>query len=69
VVDFEHIWAQQAVSPELRAMIGDWVVEIDRRLRETAKARMPSEWAKKQERGMLGGHPRLAASNAQSPAT
>jgi hypothetical protein len=27
-------------------MIGDWVVEIDRRLRETAKARMPSEWAK-----------------------
>ena len=48
-VDFERIWSQQAVSPELRTMIEDWVVEIDRRLRETAKARMPSEWAKKSE--------------------
>ncbi len=48
-VDFERIWSQQAVSPELRAMINAWVLEIDRRLRETAKARMPSEWAKKSE--------------------
>jgi AIPR protein len=46
-VDFERIWSQQAVSPGLRAMIGDWVVEIDKRLRDTAKGRMPSEWAKK----------------------
>jgi hypothetical protein len=48
-IDFERIWSQQAVSSELRAMIGDWVVEIDKRLRDTAKGRMPSEWAKKAE--------------------
>jgi hypothetical protein len=30
-------------------MIEDWIVEIDRCLRDTAKARMPSEWAKKSE--------------------
>jgi hypothetical protein len=29
--------------------IGDWVIEIDGCLRETAMGRMPSEWAKKAE--------------------
>jgi hypothetical protein len=48
-IDFERVWTQQAVSPELRVMIEDWIVEIDRWLRDTAKARMPSEWAKKSE--------------------
>jgi len=46
-IDFERIWAQQTVSSQLRAMIQGWTVEIDRRLRETAKTRMPTEWAKK----------------------
>jgi hypothetical protein len=48
-IDFERIWAHQAISPELGAMIEGWTGEIDRRLRATAKTRMPSEWAKKVE--------------------
>jgi hypothetical protein len=47
LIDFERIWLHQAVSPALRSMIEDWVVEIDKRLRQTAEARTPSEWAKK----------------------
>jgi hypothetical protein len=48
-IDFERIWLHQAISTELGAMIGGWTDEIDRRLRATAKTRMPSEWAKKAE--------------------
>jgi hypothetical protein len=48
-LDLERIWSRQAASPELRAMIGAWAVEIDKGPRETAKGRMPSEWAKKSE--------------------
>jgi hypothetical protein len=47
LIDFEAIWARQAISPELGAMIEAWTGEIDKRLRSTAKTRMPSEWAKK----------------------
>ena len=46
-IDFDRIWSQQSLSKELRAMIDGWTVQIDRQLRETAKTRMPSEWAKK----------------------
>jgi hypothetical protein len=48
-IDFERIWSEQSVSKEMRVMMDRWVVEVDRQLRETAKARMPSEWAKKVE--------------------
>jgi AIPR protein len=48
-LDFERIWQQQSVSAELRSLIERWSIEIDRRLRETAMSRMPSEWAKKKE--------------------
>lgn len=46
-IDFERIWARQTLSAELRAMLSEWIVEIDRALRATAGSRMPSEWAKK----------------------
>jgi hypothetical protein len=46
-IDFDRIWSQQALSPEMQAMINDWVVNIDQQLRSTAGSRMPSEWAKK----------------------
>jgi hypothetical protein len=46
-IDFDHIWLHQALSPEMRAMINDWVANIDQELRNTAGSRMPSEWAKK----------------------
>jgi AIPR protein len=48
-VDFDLIWAWQAASNQLGAMIENWAVKIDMQLRETAKARMPSEWAKREE--------------------
>lgn len=48
-LDFDRIWSQQTMSKQLRGMIEKWVVQIDKQLRETAKARMPSEWAKKEE--------------------
>jgi AIPR protein len=46
-IDFDHIWSHQALSPEMQAIIADWVVNIDQELRSTAGSRMPSEWAKK----------------------
>jgi hypothetical protein len=48
-LDFDHIWSEQEVSKQLRSMIEKWVVETDKQLRQTAKARMPSEWAKKEQ--------------------
>jgi hypothetical protein len=46
-IDFELIWSNQALSPQMQAMIYDWVAKIDQKLRSTAGSRMPSEWAKK----------------------
>jgi hypothetical protein len=46
-IDFDYIWSHQALSPEMQAMIADWVAPIDQELRSTAGSRMPSEWAKK----------------------
>jgi AIPR protein/Abortive infection phage resistance protein N-terminal domain len=46
-VDFGYIWSHQALSPEMQALINDWVANIDQELRRTAGSRMPSEWAKK----------------------
>ena len=46
-MDFDMIWRQQALSPELSAMLGRWAPMVDAALRETAGSRMLSEWAKK----------------------
>jgi hypothetical protein len=48
-IDFERIWAYQALSPEMQALINEWVVKIDQKLRRSGGSRMPSEWAKKAE--------------------
>jgi hypothetical protein len=47
VIDFDSIWLHQAISTDLSSMMEGWTADIDRRLRATAKTRMPSEWAKK----------------------
>jgi hypothetical protein len=47
--NFNLIWSSQTVSPELRALIGNWTIQIDHVLRLTAGKGMPSEWAKKQQ--------------------
>jgi hypothetical protein len=48
-IDFDMIWTRQSISPELHAVLENWVVQIDKALRNTAGNRMVSEWAKKVE--------------------
>jgi hypothetical protein len=47
--DLEHVWSHQSISPQLASLIQQWAIAIDKALRRTAGARMPSEWAKKLE--------------------
>jgi hypothetical protein len=47
--DLELVWSHQSISPELSATIQNWAVAVDKALRHSAGARMPSEWAKKVE--------------------
>ena len=48
-LDLERIWARQDISRELLAQAGVWGHEIHSILHRTAKGRMISEWAKKEE--------------------
>lgn len=48
-IDFDMIWARQAISPELEGLLESWVQKVDKSLRKTAGTRMVSEWAKKAE--------------------
>ena len=48
-IDFDLIWSGQVLSGELVVVIRAWSHEIDRALRTTAGARMPTEWAKRVE--------------------
>ncbi|MEN9865535.1 MAG: hypothetical protein RL748_1125, partial [Pseudomonadota bacterium] len=46
-LDFGAIWKRQDLSPQLKDLIQDSALVIDRALRESAKGKMISEWAKK----------------------
>jgi hypothetical protein len=48
-LDFERIWREQALSEELIAVLRKWSHAIEGLLRSTAGAKMPTEWAKKQD--------------------
>jgi hypothetical protein len=48
-IDFAKIWREQSISAELQAMIRSWSHRLDELLRSSAGARMPTEWAKKEE--------------------
>ncbi|MEC3767270.1 AIPR family protein [Cupriavidus sp. SS-3] len=48
-LDLEHVWANQAVSPELLSQIATWAKEVNDVLHATAAGRMISEWAKRAE--------------------
>jgi hypothetical protein len=48
-IDFARIWREQSISAELQAMIRSWSHRLDELLRSSAGARMPTEWAKKEE--------------------
>jgi hypothetical protein len=46
-IDFDLVWAKQGISNELAEMLEDWIDAVDRELRDSSGARMPSEWAKR----------------------
>jgi len=48
-IDFDLVWSKQGISSQLESLIRQWSVAIDKALRRTAGARMPSEWAKRLE--------------------
>lgn len=45
----DAVWLKQGLSPQLSAWIADVAADVDRILRQSAGARMVSEWAKKDE--------------------
>ena len=47
--DLGRIWAQQDISPGLRALLEQWAKEVHATLHTSANGRMISEWAKKPE--------------------
>jgi hypothetical protein len=48
-LDFDRIWLQQSLSPQLQRQIQTWAIEVNEVLHRTAAGRMISEWAKKPE--------------------
>lgn len=48
-IDFDRVWNTQSISPQLAELIRVWAHEVDMALRTTAEARMPTEWAKREE--------------------
>lgn len=48
-IEFDRIWARQALSSELITQIARWAKEVSDVLHATAGGRMISEWAKKPE--------------------
>lgn len=48
-IDFDLVWRQQRISPEMEAMISDWAPLIDEALRASVGSRNPTEWFKKED--------------------
>jgi hypothetical protein len=48
-INFELIWRNQRLSPELEEVLAKWSPEIDRALRASVGSRNPTEWFKKEE--------------------
>lgn len=48
-IDFERIWKEQAISPELSRLFAEWAPQIDAALRRSAGDRNPTEWFKKED--------------------
>jgi hypothetical protein len=47
-LDFERIWNAQVISDDLIDLLKSWAPKMDSALRDTAGARMITEWAKKE---------------------
>lgn len=48
-IDLIRVWEQQGLSNSLKKQVRLWAEEVNARLHVTAKGRMVSEWAKKEE--------------------
>jgi hypothetical protein len=48
-IDFDLIWRQQRLSPEIEALITAWAPKIDEVLRASVGSRNPTEWFKKED--------------------
>jgi hypothetical protein len=48
-IDFDLIWRQQRLSPELEALVTAWAPKIDEALRASVGSRNPTEWFKKED--------------------
>ncbi len=48
-IDFDLIWRQQRLSPDLEALITTWAPKIDEALRASVGSRNPTEWFKKED--------------------
>lgn len=47
--DFQRVWQEQAISPQLQKQIASWAHEVSDALHQGAGGKMISEWAKKVE--------------------
>lgn len=47
--NFGKVWLKQDISPELKAQLKIWANEVNEVLHQSARGRMVSEWAKKDE--------------------
>lgn len=48
-IDFNRLWSNQGVSPQLEELVATWAPQIDRQLRVSAGQRNPSEWYKRED--------------------
>ncbi|MFM0298725.1 AIPR family protein [Paraburkholderia sediminicola] len=64
-VDFERIWARQAISEEMLGQMAIWAKEVNGELHRTAGGKMISEWAKRPEckQAILEAHYSAASTN------
>ena len=48
-LDFDMIWEHQAVSEQLEELMRAWAQDISQVIRDSARGRNITEWAKKEE--------------------
>lgn len=48
-IDFDLIWRQQRLSPELEELVTAWAPLVDKLLRSSVGSRNPTEWFKKED--------------------
>jgi hypothetical protein len=48
-LNFQKVWDDQSISPELTSVLKNWAGQIDTAIRESAKGRNVTEWCKKVE--------------------